>query len=72
MGRMRGEMLEEFLKQPHIGVIATLRKDGRPYTVPVFWLWKDGYFWLTGTTTRVWCKQLLRDPRCSLCIEAIL
>ena len=71
MGRMRGEMLEEFLKQPHIGVIATLRKDGRPYTVPVFWLWHEGYFWLTGTTTRVWCKQLIRDPRCSLCIEAM-
>jgi PPOX class probable F420-dependent enzyme len=70
MGRMKGALLEEFLKQPYIGVIATLRRDGRPYTVPVFWLWQDGYFWLTGTTTRVWCKQLMRDPRCSLCIEA--
>jgi PPOX class probable F420-dependent enzyme len=71
MGRMRGEMLEDFLKQPHIGVIATLRRDGRPYTIPVFWLWKDGGFWLTGTTTRVWCRQLMRDPRCSLCIETM-
>jgi hypothetical protein len=71
MGRMRGEMLDDFLKQPHIGVIATLRRDGRPYTVPVFWLWKDGGVWLTGTTTRVWCKQLMRDPRCSLCIETM-
>lgn len=71
MGRMKQDMLEEFLKRPYIGVIATLRRDGRPYTVPVFWLWKDGAFWLTGTTTRVWCKQLMRDPRCSLCIEAM-
>jgi hypothetical protein len=33
---MKGEMLDEFLKQPYIGVIATLRRDGRPHTVPVF------------------------------------
>ncbi len=71
MPRMKEEQLEEFLRQPYIGVIATLRKDGRPYTVPVLWLWKDGGFWLTGTTTRVWCKHLLRDPRCSLCIETM-
>lgn len=44
MGRMKPEMLEEFLQQPYIGVSATLRRDGRPYTIPVFWLWKDGGF----------------------------
>lgn len=71
MSRMKPEMMEEFLRQPYIGVIATLRRDGRPYTVPVFWLWKEGGFWLTGTSSRVWCKQLLRDPRCSLCIETM-
>ncbi|MGI8927531.1 MAG: pyridoxamine 5'-phosphate oxidase family protein, partial [Tepidiformaceae bacterium] len=54
-----------------VGVIATLRSDGRPYTVPVWWLAKDGAFWVTGTYPRVWCKQLLRDPRVSLCIEAM-
>jgi hypothetical protein len=26
--------------------------------------------WLTGTVNRVWCKQLLHDPRMSLCIQA--
>ncbi|GAB4325822.1 MAG: hypothetical protein Kow0010_08500 [Dehalococcoidia bacterium] len=70
MPRMKDDVREEFLRQPHVGVIATLRRDGRPYTVPVWWLWKDGAFWLTGTYNRVWCKQLLRDPRASLCIEA--
>ena len=48
--------------KPHVGVIATLRGDGRPYTVPVWWLWKDGVVWITGTYSRVWCRQLLRDP----------
>lgn len=70
MPRMKPEVLEEFLQQPHVGVIATLRQDGRPYTVPVWWLWKDPDFWITGTYSRVWCKQIMNDSRVSLCIEA--
>jgi PPOX class probable F420-dependent enzyme len=71
MPRMKPDVFEAFLREPHVGVIATLRKDGPPYTVPVWWLWKDGVIWLTGTYSRVWCKQLLQDPRASLCIEAL-
>lgn len=70
MPRMSAERLERFLDEPHVGVIATLRRDGRPYTVPVWWIWHEGAVWLTGTTNRVWCKQLRQDPRASLCIEA--
>lgn len=67
---MKPDVLDEFLQQPFVGVIATLRKDGMPYTVPVWWLWKDGAAWITGTYSRVWCQQLLKDSRASLCIEA--
>jgi PPOX class probable F420-dependent enzyme len=68
---MRPEDKREFLEQPLVGVIASLRRDGRPYTVPIWWLWDEaeGVFWLTGTYSRVWCKQILKDPRVSLCIE---
>ena len=69
MPRMKLEDREEFLRQPLNAVIATLRRDGMPYTVPIWFLWKDGALWLTGTYSRVWCKQLQRDPRVSLCIE---
>jgi PPOX class probable F420-dependent enzyme len=67
---MSQELLDQFLEQPFVGVIATLRRDGRPYTVPIWWLWHEDAIWITGTTNRVWCKQLKRDPRASLCIEA--
>ncbi len=70
MPRMKPDVQEEFLRQPHVGVLATLRADGRPYTVPVWWLWDGEVFWLTGTSSRVWCRQIKRDPRVSLCIEA--
>ncbi|MBM4204717.1 MAG: hypothetical protein FJ194_11285 [Gammaproteobacteria bacterium] len=71
MPRMPDDVLKQFLTEPHVGVLATLRRDGRPYTVPVWWLWKDGYFWITGTYPRIWCRQLIADPRCSLCIETL-
>lgn len=71
MPRMKPDFLERFLSEPHIGVLATVRSSGLPYTVPVWWLWHEQAFWLTGTYSRVWCKQLLADPRASLCIEAL-
>ena len=67
---MKPDYLERFLQQPFIGVLATLRRDGRPYTVPVWWLLHEGTYWVSGTYERVWCKQLMRDARASLCIEA--
>ena len=70
MPRMKPDDVIEFLAQPHVGVLATLRRDGRPYTVPVWFLHHEGAFWITGTYDRVWCKQLFGDPRASLCIEA--
>jgi hypothetical protein len=82
MPRMKAADLDEYLTHAHTGVIATLRADGAPYTVPIWWLWKpdgtrdprwgyaNGTVWLTGTETRVWCKQLKRDGRSSLCIES--
>lgn len=71
MPRMNDQDVADFLEEPHVGVIASLRRDGMPYSVPIWWLWDGEYFWLTGTVNRVWCKQLKHDPRCSLCIEAL-
>lgn len=71
MPRMNPEDTETFLRQPHVGVVASLRQDGRPYTVPVWHLWDGEHVWITGTESRVWCRQLMRDPRISLCVEAM-
>src|SRR3954451_14502558 len=69
--RMKPDDVADFLRQPHVAVLATLRRDGRPYTVPVWFLHEDHRFWLTGTYERVWCRQLRADPRASLCVEAM-
>jgi PPOX class probable F420-dependent enzyme len=71
MPRMDTATQEEFLAEPHVGVVASLRQDGRPYTVPVWFLWDGEHIWLTGTDSRVWCRQIMADPRVSLCVEAM-
>lgn len=71
MPRMTADVQAEFLAQPHVGVIASLRRDGRPYTVPVWHLWDGTHLWVSGTVSRVWCQQIKADPRVSICIEAM-
>jgi PPOX class probable F420-dependent enzyme len=68
---MRPDDTAEFLAQPHVGVLATLRRNGMPYTVPVWFHWDGSAVWITGTYERVWCRQLMVDPRASLCVEAL-
>ena len=63
--------VETFLAEPHVGVLATLRRNGLPYTVPVWFEWDGRAAWITGTYERVWCKQLFADQRASLCTEAL-
>jgi len=69
MARMRPDVLAALLEQPIVAVLATLRRNGMPYQVPVWFLWYDETFWLTGTYARLWCRHLFANPRCALCIE---
>jgi len=68
---MKPDDTDAFLAEPHVGVVASLRRDGRPYTVPVWHMWDGTNIWITGTESRVWCRQLMADPRISLCVEAL-
>ncbi len=43
MPRMQEETLSDFLEEPHIGVITSLRRNGMPYSVPVWWLMTAGF-----------------------------
>ena len=62
MPRMTEPDIATFLGEPHVGVLATLRRDGLPYTVPVWFEWDGAAAWISGTYERVWCKQLMSDP----------
>jgi PPOX class probable F420-dependent enzyme len=64
--------LEAFLAQTFptpLGVIATLRSDGSPHVLPVWFRWDAGVVKIWTTETRVWVRNLLRDPRVAFSVQ---
>ena len=61
-------VLSDFLSQPNPAVVATLRPDGSPHTVPTWYDWEDGRVLLNMDASRVRLGHLRRDPRAALTV----
>ncbi len=48
---------------PLLGVVATLRPDGSPHAVPVWYRWDGSAVSIWTGTDRAWVRNLRRDPR---------
>jgi nitroimidazol reductase NimA-like FMN-containing flavoprotein (pyridoxamine 5'-phosphate oxidase superfamily) len=60
--------VDELLRRPNPAVIATLRPDGSPHTVPTWYDWEDGRVLLNMEDTRLRLGYMRRDPRVSLTV----
>jgi PPOX class probable F420-dependent enzyme len=60
--------VDDFLSQPHPAVIATLRPDGSPHTVPTWYDWEDGRVLLNVDASRLRLRFMRRDPCASLTV----
>jgi PPOX class probable F420-dependent enzyme len=60
--------LSEFLSRPNPAVVATLRPDGSPHTVPTWYDWEEGRVLLNMDESRVRLGHLRRDPRAALTV----
>ncbi len=56
---------EEFLQSQRNLILATIRRDGTPQLSPVWYMWRDGAFFISSVTSTAKVKNLVRDPRCS-------
>ena len=64
--------MRSLLEAPSPAVLATTRKDGSPYTSPVWFRWAGEAFEVVIARGDVKLRHLERDPRCSLVIfEAV-
>ena len=62
--------VEQFLAKQSNLILATLRRDGVPQLSPVWYLLREGAFFIsTDVKTAKW-RNLVRDPRCSGLIDA--
>ena len=63
---------ETFLAQTFptpLGVLATLRRDGSPHIVPVWFRWHAGAVTIWTTQTRAWVRNLRHDPRVAFSVQ---
>jgi PPOX class probable F420-dependent enzyme len=63
------EWREFIMRGTHTGKIATVREDGRPHVVPVWFLLRDDGLFFTTWHTTVKAKDMHRDPRVAICID---
>jgi PPOX class probable F420-dependent enzyme len=60
--------VDELLRRPNPAVIATLRPDGSPHSVPTWYDWEDGRALLNMEDTRLRLGYMRRDPRVALTV----
>ncbi|MFI5267352.1 MAG: pyridoxamine 5'-phosphate oxidase family protein [Chloroflexota bacterium] len=66
---LHGADLDVFLAQPWLASLACLRENGYPYTVPVWYEWRGGVFWLAPRLGARWAGYLCNHPRVSMTIS---
>jgi PPOX class probable F420-dependent enzyme len=60
--------LEAFLARPNAAVVATVRVDGAPHSVPTWYDWEDGRVLLNMDEGRARLRYLRRDQRIALTV----
>ena len=72
-GMLRAEVEEFLASEGSVWLLklATLKEDGWPMIVPLWYQWSGGSFWVVGRKRSTWVEDLKREPRCSICIEEI-
>ncbi len=55
--------LDGFLALPLVGAIATLRADGSPSVVPIWYRWTGSAITVWTSPSFVWVKQIQKEPR---------
>jgi PPOX class probable F420-dependent enzyme len=64
------ERARTFLRQRHHGLLATIRRDGRPQLSNILYtLDDDGRIKISVTQTRAKTKNLRRDPRAAMHVQ---
>lgn len=69
---MGPDELVEFLSRRRpalVGTVATIRLDGSPHVVPVWYRWERQAVQIWTVEGRVWMNNALRDPRVAFSVQ---
>jgi PPOX class probable F420-dependent enzyme len=70
MARLSAAEIDAFLDERHTLVIATLRGDGTVHLTTVWYRWDGEAFWVSTNRDRVKYRNIERDPRVSVLVDA--
>lgn len=65
----KAEYLQFLSDKPRTGKLATVRADGRPHVVPIWYTMDGENLIFTAWHTSVKVKNILRDARVALCVD---
>jgi PPOX class probable F420-dependent enzyme len=68
--RMSDEELDAFLHEQRTLICATIGRDGTPHLMPLWYLVRDGELWVWTYAASQKVRNLERDPRATLAVEA--
>jgi PPOX class probable F420-dependent enzyme len=68
-GRMSRANWERFLAERRVAVLATLGPDGAPVLTPIWYLYRDGRFYMRTGRESVKARNVGRDPRVTVCVQ---
>jgi len=67
--RFTGGEFERFMRGRHVAVLATVSEKGDPVLTPIWYLYRDGRFFMRTAQESAKARNMRRDPRASLCVQ---
>lgn len=68
--RMNSAQIQAFLAEPRHAIATVLRADGAPQISPIWFLYENERLYFSTLVSSAKYRQLRRDPRIALCIDA--
>jgi len=68
--QMNSSQIQVFLEAPRHAIATVLRADGAPQISPIWFLYENGRLYFSTLLSSAKYRQLRRDPRIALCIDA--
>jgi nitroimidazol reductase NimA-like FMN-containing flavoprotein (pyridoxamine 5'-phosphate oxidase superfamily) len=68
-GPLTTDELDRFLAGDLIATLSCVKDSGYPYSVPVWYQWEEGRFWIVSRSRAEWALYIERNPRVSLAIS---
>ena len=70
MAKLSQSEVDEFLSEPLVSHLVTVRPDGRPHVAPVWFIWQGGHALAMVGEEAVKVSNLRRNPAASLSIAS--